>query len=343
MGFGFDKKNLGIWSLLMLLLAKAMSEEATSPSPSPTATSISSDGYPADVAQAFEQWMKEYERDYSTDEEKERRFANFKKSFNFVENFMKGPKQSFTVGLNLFSDMDEDEKRAFFCTVPTLHNPPPIPSNKRIKKRVTSLDDFSRICGGGIDWSESYASIKSIRSQGPACGSCWAFATTAAVEALHALTFELQPSSNAIRATAHRLQYCQLRGIQRTCDTVKEKGDGLEIDAYAVVNPRNEDQLAYALCEQPVVVGIDAHGTNFEHYRGGIYRSECGTDINHSVLLVGMRIDKATNDQYWILKNSWGEKWGEGGFMKLLKNDGTPGGHCGIAMQASYPQLLEYI
>ncbi|PQP95005.1 fruit bromelain-like [Prunus yedoensis var. nudiflora] len=75
------------------------------------------------------------------------------------------------------------------------------------------------------------------------------------------------------------------------------------------MNPRNEDQLAYALCEQPVVVGINAHGSNFSQYRGGKYRSECGTDISHSVLLVGMWIDKATIDQYWILKNSWSEKW----------------------------------
>ncbi|BFG31090.1 hypothetical protein CerSpe_173640 [Prunus speciosa] len=254
-----------------------MSEEATSPSPSPTATSISSEGYPADVAQAFEQWMKEYERVYSGDEEKERRFANFKKSFNFVENFMKGPKQSFTVGLNLFSDMDEDEKRAFHCTVPILHNPPPIPSNKRIKKRITSLDDFSRICGGGIDWSESFASIKRIRGQGLTFGSCWAFATIAAVEALHALTFQLQNppmlsvqllidcnvanhgcgGGNVLNAFTYIIsneglntkQNYPYHGIQRTCDTVKKKGDGLEIDAYTLVNPRNKDQLAYALCE----------------------------------------------------------------------------------------------
>ncbi|XP_021800026.1 zingipain-2-like [Prunus avium] len=254
--------------------------------------------------------------------------------------------------------MDEDEKRAFHCTVPILHNPPPIPSNKRIKKRVTSLDDFSRICDRGIDWSESFASIKRIRSQGLTFGSCWAFATIAAVEALHALTFQLQNppillsvqqlidynvanhgcgGGNVLDAFTYIIlneglnteQNYLYHGIQRTCDTVKEKGDGLEIDAYTIVNPRNKDQLAYALCEQPVVVGINAHGSNFSQYRGGIYRSECGTDISHSVSLVGMRIDKATNDQYWILKNSWGEKWGEGGFMKLLKNDGTPGGHCG--------------
>ncbi|PQP95013.1 zingipain-2-like [Prunus yedoensis var. nudiflora] len=227
-----------------------MSEEATSPSPSPTATSILSRGYPADVAQAFEQWMKEYELVYSGDEEKERRFSNFKKSFNFVENFMKGPKQSFTVGLNLFSDMDEDEKRAFHCTVPILHNPPPIPSNKRIKKRITFLDDFSRICGGGIDWSESFASIKRIRGQG----------LTFAVEGLHALIFQLQnppmlsvqqlidcnvanhgcEGGNVLDAFTYIIsneglnteQNYPYHGIQRTCDTVKEKGDGLEIDAY---------------------------------------------------------------------------------------------------------------
>ncbi|CAL9029004.1 unnamed protein product, partial [Prunus brigantina] len=56
----------------------------------------------------------EYKHVYSSNEEKEkqRHFDNFKKSFYFMENFMNGPKESYTIGLNLFTDMHEDEMKA---------------------------------------------------------------------------------------------------------------------------------------------------------------------------------------------------------------------------------------
>jgi hypothetical protein len=41
--------------------------------------------------------------------------------------------------------------------------------------------------------------------------------------------------------------------------------------------------------------------------------------------------------KYWYVKNSWGPKWGDQGFIKIMKDTGTPGGLCGVAMQGSYP------
>ena len=31
------------------------------------------------------------------------------------------------------------------------------------------------------------------------------------------------------------------------------------------------------------------------------------------------------------------QKWGDNGFIKIMKDTGTTGGLCGVAMQASYP------
>lgn len=38
-------------------------------------------------------------------------------------------------------------------------------------------------------------------------------------------------------------------------------------------------------------------------------------ELDHSVILVGWKMDPETNSQVWILRNSYGDKWGMGGDM----------------------------
>ena len=40
---------------------------------------------------------------------------------------------------------------------------------------------------------------------------------------------------------------------------------------------------------------------------------------------------------FWIVKNSWSDGWGEGGFIRMARNVPSPRGKCGIAMDAYYP------
>lgn len=41
---------------------------------------------------------------------------------------------------------------------------------------------------------------------------------------------------------------------------------------------------------------------------------------------------------YWIVRNSWGPRWGEEGYIRMERNlAASQSGKCGIAIEASYP------
>jgi len=94
----------------------------------------------------------------------------------------------------------------------------------------------------------------------------------------------------------------------------------------------NEDDLKAMLVEHgPVVTGMDAshlssyHGGIFHHWRccNAASSSSCVDDNNHAVLVVGY------GPGYWLVKNSWGKRWGEDGFFKIKSGTGV----CGFGWQ----------
>merc|ERR1711936_870337 len=69
----------------------------------------------------------------------------------------------------------------------------------------------------------------------------------------------------------------------------------------------------------PLAVAVYASG--WGGYSGGVYDG-CSFDsniaLNHAVQLVGYGTDEALGD-YWIVRNSWGTGWGEGGYIRLKR------------------------
>jgi cathepsin C len=41
--------------------------------------------------------------------------------------------------------------------------------------------------------------------------------------------------------------------------------------------------------------------------------------ISHSIVVLGWGIDKASNTKYWILRNSYGDDWGDKGDFKVKR------------------------
>lgn len=83
------------------------------------------------------------------------------------------------------------------------------------------------------------------------------------------------------------------------------------------------NDLANALSKQPVSATVDA--TNWSSYSSGVF-NRCGSNLNHGVVLVGL------SGGVWKVKNSWGNAWGERGYIRLAGGD-----TCGICRATAYP------
>lgn len=65
----------------------------------------------------------------------------------------------------------------------------------------------------------------------------------------------------------------------------------------------------------PIIAYISGLLSSFQFYASGVYNDRnCPNDfskLNHVVLIVGYGTDNQTGENYWLAKNSWGDKWGE--------------------------------
>jgi len=97
--------------------------------------------------------------------------------------------------------------------------------------------------------------------------------------------------------------------------------------------PMDESALMAAVNLGPVSIAIEADQPAFQLYTTGIISKNCGTNLDHGVLIVGYGTDNSTGTDYWTVKNSWGPKWGEKGFVRIIRNMNM----CGLNSAASYP------
>lgn len=51
---------------------------------------------------------------------------------------------------------------------------------------------------------------------------------------------------------------------------------------------------------------------------------------NHEVLIVGYGVNESSQEKYWIVKNSWGDEWGEDGYFRVLRGVDE----CGIESES---------
>lgn len=230
------------------------------------------------------------------------------------------------------------------------------------RSRTPSRTSTATRTAGAItafDWAtqDGGAYVTPVASQG-SCSSCYAFSATAAIESAVAIAL----GGPAVPLSKQHAMDCTGRGCAGGWmdDVFALAATGLcseqdypytaatgvcaptcppiaYVAGYASVPP-NDAGLQAAVLQQPVSVAVQAP-LDMQLYVSGVYDGTCGSVVNHAMVAVGYGVDEVTGLQYWKLRNSWGGGWGEGGYVRVLRdgsaNDGT--GQCGIHTYASFP------
>jgi len=217
-----------------------------------------------------------------------------------------------------------------------------------LKTSSENLHENSQKSPSSVDCRKK-GKVSEIKNQGQ-CGSCWAFSATGALESCSAIfknkmgDFSEQQLVDCSTSYGNAgcgvgmpdfaFQYAIDKGIAEESDypykaldqSCNKDGGDFKISKYTDVTSGDCEALKDAVAQQPVSVGVDAEEWQF--YSGGIL-SNCGTSLDHGVLVVGYE-----DQQYWIVKNSWGNNWGEIGFIRL-----NFGNTCGVCNSPSYPSI----
>lgn len=267
--------------------------------------------------------------------------------------------RSYTLGHNQFSGMDELDFKQYV-------------QNHQLNYSAHSAVDNSNktYIPESVDWRDNNA-VTPVKDQGQ-CGSCWAFSTTGSLEGIYAIqTGELVSFSeqqlvdcdnlrhggknhgcngglmddafswihdNGGLCTEDSYPYVSQEGETEKCQTTCDLVPNSQIQTWVDVASTDQAMLA-AVAQQPVSIAIEADQKDFQLYQSGVLTSECGTTLDHGVLVVGYGVENG--EDYYLVKNSWGTSWGDEGYIKLGRgsqyNEGQ--GQCGMLLQASYPVL----
>jgi C1A family cysteine protease len=242
-------------------------------------------------------------------------------------------------GVNQFSDLSTEEFSARYLMKDVdfkNYVAPPVHDITKVAPNVRGCKPDPT----NYDW-DSCGVVTPIYNQG-ACGSCWAFSATETIESYFALG-----GGTLTQLAMEQIVDCDTAGEDQGCGggfptgayTYVEGAGGLEplsdypytaeggesgscqfnsgevavtVTNYNSIN--GETGLYSQLSSSsggPVSVCVDA--SSWSSYTGGVL-SQCGTQVDHCVQAVGYA-NYGESGAYWIVRNSWGNSWGENGFI----------------------------
>jgi cathepsin L len=312
--------------------------------------------FDAKLNQYWKLWKEAHNKLYSDAEEHVRR-AIWENNLKVVQDHnLKADLgvHTFWLGMNKYADMSITE----FTKMMNGYNA--TMQGQRTQDRHTFTFNPITDLPDTVDWRDK-GYVTGVKDQGQ-CGSCWAFSTTGSLEGQH-----FKQTGKLVSISEQNLVDCSTAQGNMGCngglmdqafeyikvnngiDTedsypyeaidnqcrFKKENVGATDTGFTDITSKDENALQQAVATVgPISVAIDAGHTSFQLYKHGVYNEPFCSQVrlDHGVLAVGYGTD--SGKAYWLVKNSWGEGWGDSGYIKMSRNKRN---QCGIATAASYP------
>jgi cathepsin F len=295
-------------------------------------SAILAKAFDAEVHSKFSAFEKKYSKSYSSPAERAQRLAIFAENLQRVEA-MNAEHDGQVFGVTKFMDLSPEEFKAKYLN---LKVPSTLPEAPVVDIKAKAPEDLPT----EYDWRNNGSVITPVKNQ-EQCGSCWAFSATESVEAAWVLAGNTQsilapqqivdcdtgdsgcnggyPSSAFEYIIKNGgLDYEKdypYKGVDGSCK-FKKADVGGNIVSWHYVSQQASDEttkmLTYVAERGPVSVCVDA--APWQYYTGGVLKT-CGSSIDHAVQATGYGVQNGV--EVWNVRNSWGEDWGEQGYIWL--------------------------
>ncbi|XP_037470823.1 ervatamin-B-like [Triticum dicoccoides] len=336
--------------------------------PLPSSWGAMSDNHDLLMLGRFHRWMSTHNRTYPGAHEELRRFDVYRRNMEYIDAANAGGELGYELGENEFTDLTHEEFTARYTGGKFVMNDDDFVDETIIttlagdvhEGRETMEDEDSLGLPERWDWNEQGFVTPAKNQQ--KCGACWAFATVGAVESqLKRKTGELLDLSEQELLDCDTTQKpggCKGGNPYRAFLWIKSKGGIMKEAEYSYEAQQgqcrtNKDATRRGLVYRaqllrsgerflqeavytmgPTVAGIDTHDRSLQHFKSGIYKGPCGTALDHAVLVVGYGV--RDGEKYWVVKNSWGQTFGQNGFFLMSRGANGNAGLCGIGKAGVY-------
>uniref|UniRef100_A0A6G1S606 Cathepsin L n=1 Tax=Aceria tosichella TaxID=561515 RepID=A0A6G1S606_9ACAR len=304
------------------------------------------------------QYKRQYGKVYGTPEEDARRFSLFMASREEIKQHNANEQSSYKLGLNHMADWTREERYTLGGVIYD-----PIEHEKGLEASkdhsfLQAILDGPAPLPAELDWRLVPDRVSAVRDQGK-CSAGWAIAVTGVLEGQEVVRnfteqlVTLSPQylidcsfenfhgctsgwvSPALKEVANlgvksEADFPWTGVYSNVCDFTH--GDMVINDSGSIYLPKNNEKVLRTTVAKfgPVPVGIYA-SPKLHQYKSGIFNEpDCNGQLDHFVLIVGYGNDPKEGD-YWIVKNSWSDDWGEKGYMRIKF------GVCGLGQVANIP------
>lgn len=253
---------------------------------------------------------------------------------------------SYRVKINQFSDIRliTFASRLPQAVYPTnSYNSTPVSTEDVVADEINLLDEY------GLNVV--------AQDQGTLCSSSWAYSVAKSIQIFNALPATTNPLNYSAQnlidcvgmSTACTTQVPQMafdyltrvndtlllteteypaqaNGLQGMC-TPTMPATGVQVLTYSRITDGDDDSVKrFVSSGIPVIVEYNPATFGFMHYASGVYVPPVRARASSSqfLVVVGYGHDANSNLDYWLCINSFGTRWGDNGFIKIVRSAAQP-------------------